>query len=106
MNTLFCTPEQGARLLDLLPELDYTFAWGKINRNYEWEPFPKPIGEWSSFIYDAQPALTLQEIRDVAMTIKDGKVRLNLDWERFNHVQSSTAPELAQWVIARLEDHP
>lgn len=94
IETLFCTPEQGRRLKELVPELEYNFALVFYDR---WH-----VGnadEWP----DYAPALTLQELRDVARQRNiNGSYELRDFWEFA--VAKMTAPELAAWVIERLED--
>ena len=97
MNTdIFCTPEQGKRLKDLLPKLTSEYYWifdvDCIIGSY---PFDKDhLSNGAQKI----PALTLQELRDVA----------KINNKSFNELLAyrlhfDTAPELAEWVIARLE---
>ena len=93
---LFCTPEQGKRLKDLLPKLTSEYYWifdvECIIGSY---PFDKDhLSNGAQKI----PALTLQELRDVA----------KMNNKMFNELLAyrlhfDTAPELAEWVIARLE---
>jgi hypothetical protein len=98
MTDLFCTPEQGKRLKDLLPELTSEYYWifdvDCIIGSY---PFDKDhLSNGAQKI----PALTLQELRDVALKIAEDSKSLN----KFNELLFiNTAPELAEWVIARLE---
>jgi hypothetical protein len=93
---IFCTPEQGKRLKDLLPKLTSEYYWifdvDCIIGSY---PFDKDhLSNGAQKI----PALTLQELRDVA----------KINNKMFNELLAyrlhfDTAPELAEWVIARLE---
>ena len=81
IKDLFCTPEQGARLKELLPKLKCSFDWP-----------------------DDHPALTLQELRDVIL-----KSPINTDWsftELSSRMCGHNAPELADWVIEILEAQP
>jgi hypothetical protein len=102
MSELFCTPEQGKRLKELLPELTSYFMW--VNANVI------PNMRWISRTNDLPPqgdeytyttALTLQELRDVALGMQS-------NWGSKDNFSEllwySTAPELAEWVIARLEE--
>ena len=102
MTELFCTPEQGARLKELLPELEYSFV---LIYNDGWH-----VGNAEDWP-DYHPALTLQELRDVAFELTEskriGKDEVGLwieDWLMIHN--DCTAPELADWVIARLEEQP
>ena len=102
---IFCTPEQGLRLQVLLQDVKSDFYWlgfsGSFPFNYP-VAFEKPIdtsklGSNSIIV----PALTLQELRDVA----------KINNKMFNELLAyrlhfDTAPELAEWVIARLEKQP
>jgi hypothetical protein len=94
MNDLFCTPEQGKRLKELLPELKFSLVWGLVNGRTIPMIVNNPPMSGFSFV---PPALTLQELRDVA--IEHGMDISDLE----DHLYSSTAPKLADWVIARLE---
>jgi len=97
MTDIFCTPEQGKRLKDLLPKLTSEYYWifdvDCIIGSY---PFDKDhLSNGAQKI----PALTLQELRDVA----------KMNNKMFNELLAyrlhfDTAPELAEWVIARLEE--
>ena len=105
MSELFCTPDQGKRLLELLPELKsvMTWIWKSKHPHYMAET---RLLTWDAKAFDAipelredrYPALTLQELRDVAI-----KYELSIS-DLEDHLYSSTAPELAEWVIARLEE--
>jgi hypothetical protein len=107
MNTLFCTPEQGLRLEQLLQDVKSDFYWLGFNGSFPFYypvAFEKPI-DTSKLGSDSVvvPALTLQELRDVAKGIK----RKEDDWSLVNlssMLYGFTAPELAAWVIARLEE--
>jgi hypothetical protein len=95
MNTLFCTPEQGKRLKELLPELTSAYWWAVIDHHV-----PNHISSFNGRpTSDMPPALTLQELRDVAIEIPS---TFMLDLA--NKLTFYTAPELAEWVIARLEE--
>jgi hypothetical protein len=106
MTTLFCTPEQGARLKELLPELTYSFVWSVFGDNIARPTIVNyPPKSGMSFV---PPAFTLQELRDVAKEHEMhrrfrlmGAERLQT-WQEATH--EMTAPELADWVIARLEE--
>lgn len=96
VKDLFCTPEQGRRLAELVPELKYTMIWVYTG----WEAIPMPFSSGYKQ-HHKDPALTLQELRDVA---KDIRIRTTNDyWVYTQKVFNSTAPELAAWVIERLE---
>jgi hypothetical protein len=116
MNDLFCTPEQGQRLKELLHELESVMVWKFSNWKNSYSQKPMYLEDyWDHHKISSKyknidavkqhsfkvgfiaPALTLQELRDVA--IKHGMDISDLE----DHLYSSTAPKLADWVIARLE---
>jgi hypothetical protein len=117
---IFCTPEQGKRLKELLPELTSVLVWkfsiwkksysqkpmyledywdhNKISSKYKNIDAVKQHAFKVGYI---TPALTLQELRDVA----------KINNKMFNELLAyrlhfDTAPELADWVIERLEAQP
>jgi hypothetical protein len=123
MSDLFCTPEQGARLKELLPELESVLVWkfsiwkktysqkpmyledywdyNKISSKYKNMDAIKQHAFKVGFI---APALTLQELRDIA-TITDMievTPTATYGWPEMTSVMD--APELAEWVIERLEE--
>jgi hypothetical protein len=106
MNTLFCTPEQGARLKELVPELESAFMWvyGNGAPKIKWiskKDLLPPQGDE----YTYTPALTLQELRDVAKEHIKPKHPLRYDGDMiYVNLYLMTAPELAEWVIERLEE--
>jgi len=99
MSNLFCTPEQGQRLKELLPELTSVYYWifdvDCIIGSY---PFDKDhLSNGAQKI----PALTLQELRDVARSFRLNEIgQMVLS----SLIHNDNAPELADWVIARLEE--
>jgi hypothetical protein len=104
MNDLFCTPEQGKRLKELLPELTSEYYWifdvDCIIGSY---PFDKDhLSNGAQRI----PALTLQELRDIATITDMMEVTptATYGWPEMTAVMD--APELADWVIERLEEQP
>jgi len=100
MNDLFCTPEQGKRLKELLPEIDNHFVWQRIRAWSEWIINYASVPDIEQ---ERSPALTLQELRDVARSFKLKEIdRMVLS----TLIDNATAPELADWVIARLEKKP
>ena len=100
MTNLFCTPEQGHRLKELVPMLKYSFVWSLFGDNRIIPTMVyNPPSNGFSFV---PPALTLQELRDLAFeNIESYKLGY-----LFANMPNWTAPELADWVIARLENHP
>lgn len=107
INDLFSTPEQGKRLKELVPELTSVYVWDYSGEllNY---PYEKARFDSSSIFL---PALTLQELRDVMDKINNDTIEridepfLSID-ERVlfeDKVIGCNAPELAAWVIERLE---
>jgi hypothetical protein len=125
MNTdIFCTPEQGKRLKELLPELEPTMVWVFMRFGQRYSKLPMFFDKYkydhkrykrlngSHIDMDAEmyncfqhkaiaPALTLQELRDVALKMGQDSKSLN----KFNELLwINNAPELADWVIARLEE--
>jgi hypothetical protein len=103
INNLFCTPEQGARLKELVPELTSVMVWISHAREPEkvWigELVPNPIADFKWF-YTA--ALTLQELFPLLKAPAYTEVLKGFTLRLMNG--DLTAPELAEWVIARLED--
>jgi hypothetical protein len=99
MNDLFCTPYQGHKLTELISDLSYKYAWLLSGWESGWVDYPLPLKGLSSMYPNTlhAAALTLQELRDVA--IEHGMDISDLE----DHLYSSTAPKLADWVIARLE---
>jgi hypothetical protein len=98
INDLFCTPEQGKRLADLVPELTSVFVWAWAEQD-EWiihERVDVTHG-WDG--YEIQPALTLQELRDVA---KDHLPASDLITKFQPYLYNMSAPKLADWIIERL----
>ena len=96
---LFCTPEQGKRLKDLLPKLTSEYYWifdvECIIGSY---PFDKDhLSNGAQKI----PALTLQELRNVALEMQS-------NWGSKDNFSEllwySTAHQLADWLITRLEE--
>jgi hypothetical protein len=104
INDLFCTPDQGRRLKELVPELQFSFVWGMQNKKTKLMVVNDPPMSGSSFV---PPALTLQELRDVvSKLILDhmGKGSASIDNDEFEYNLSiMTAPNLAAWIIERLE---
>jgi hypothetical protein len=115
MNNLFNTPEQGQRLKELLPELTSAFVWVIRIGSLDHIPYLKESNQdlWK-FPKEFTPALTLQELRDIVNKVDyDTFKRTNsflLDvYDQADYddaLMNSTAPELAEWVIARLEGKP
>jgi hypothetical protein len=105
MSTLFCTPEQGARLKELVPELESGFVWVIRIGSLDHIPYLKESNQdlWK-FPKEFTPALTLQELRDVAWhrVLINPKYEVVADFKQV--LIKMTAPELAEWVIARLEE--
>lgn len=112
INDLFCTPDQGRRLKELVPELASAFMWEVINTSKGVAKYPYVIKSSTAEILcdipSRPPALTLQELRDVAAA-RDLHKRFRLmgaerlqTWQEACH--EYTAPELAAWVIERLEE--
>lgn len=104
MTDLFCTPEQGKRLKELLPELEYAMAWAIVWE--DWEYKHTDVVSFSPFMFDRKtphsPAFTLQELRDLCTSNFDGSDNIQqIDTILWN----GTASQLADWVIARLEEH-
>jgi hypothetical protein len=101
IDQLFCTPEQGQRLKELGIGYEAKFIWQRWPYSTEWV-FRNAIAQ--SELMEVVPALTLQELRDVART--NGLMRRPHelgDWH-CTILEKYTAPELAAWVIERLEE--
>jgi hypothetical protein len=106
MSTLFCTPEQGAKLKELVPKLESEFVWRRLPNWSDWLLVKYDISD--NRFHEIVPALTLQELRDEYSTWAWGEklpeyYSVMLD-EFLHSVAGMTAPELADWVIARLEE--
>jgi hypothetical protein len=109
INDLFCTPDQGRRLKELVPNLECNLRWLKFEFNTEYLKLPYFNDKHLDEMYtESAPALTLQELRDVA---KDRKLVRHTKGEYLQFHEAwdvctvtMTAPELAEWVIARLEE--
>ena len=104
MTQLFCTPEQGARLKELLPELTSEFLWVMLI-NHETHLAFWHLSKTADYTHDRQnltahPALTLQELRDLVRTIRLNEIER---WSYSVRIYKVTAPELADWIIMRLE---
>lgn len=101
ISSLFCTPDQGRRLKELVPSLTSVFVW--YSPNFEkFKPLPcirKLLDEPSK---NTAPALTLQELRVFISHHKELRRRYDNTMNRYS--LSTTAPELADWVIERLEE--
>ena len=104
MNDLFCTPEQGKRLKELLPDLqsEYVYVMDKIQKYWISYPIHNVIFYTAHYHKEKSPALTLQELR----VFMAGHKELRRAWDktRKSFSLTTTAPELAEWVIARLEE--
>lgn len=101
ISSLFCTPEQGRRLKELVPKLKHTILW----EFFVSVPTPQLIINAARRQSEtAAPALTLQELRVFISHHKELRRRYDNTMNRYS--LSTTAPELAAWVIERLEDTP
>jgi hypothetical protein len=109
INAFFCTPDQGRRLKELVPSLTSVMEWVSLDEGDPYYDYPYFSGEWDGLeVASILPALTLQELRDVA---KDRKLVRHTKGEYLQFHEAwdvctvtMTAPELAEWVIARLEE--
>jgi hypothetical protein len=99
MTQLFCTPEQGQRLKELLPELTSGYYYVRLNEDIAWDVFPNGR---SVRKYEHVPALTLQELREDILLRFKPFTTCNIGVLK-KAVWDYTAPELAEWVIERLE---
>lgn len=96
INDLFCTPEQGRRLKELVPDLTSEFVWRRLPNWSDWLIVVSDITD--NKYHETAPALTLQELRDVV-----NDCVTNSKWIEFrNNLICANAPELAEWVIERL----
>ena len=114
MTDLFCTPVQGVKLKKLLPKLTSEFVWIELDYDVGIQLRQRRHGNAMSVQYVGigesivsvphnyiNPALTLQELRDVVRTLKLKQIdRISFAVK----IYEATAPELAEWVIARLEE--
>lgn len=96
INHLFCTPEQGRRLQELLPSITSAFVW-KPDGNLERSTIQRFLSDYP--LDYCSPALTLQELRDIL-----DKQPNTSSMELGGMMNKLTAPELAAWVIERLEE--
>lgn len=98
INDLFCTPEQGRRLQELVPELTSVFYWREhkhlLTRVVQHGDMETHHVKGKTYT----PALTLQELRDVARRYC---TPFHTDMF-YSFLFAMTAPELAAWVIERL----
>lgn len=107
INQLFCTPEQGRRLKELVPSLTSAFVWeqSKQDDQYNLISFEVMIRQGvirqAYMRYSVLPALTLQDLRDVIIKVP---TKFSLIDQITDYLWHSTAPELAAWVIERLEE--
>lgn len=112
INDLFSTPEQGRRLKELVPELTSAMLWASYNGREHFITDQRDITKGAYIEYGCTfaPALTLQELRDVANERHMHRRFRLMGAERLETWQdataSMTAPELAAWVIERLEATP
>lgn len=101
ISSLFCSPEQGHRLAELVPKLRSGLAWHVSPSIQKLEPVTSymTLGNGGNYV----PALTLQELRDVAL---ENKIIINnYHFDRVNWLLwHAGAPELADWLIKRLEE--
>jgi hypothetical protein len=108
MTTLFCTPYQGHKLSELISDLSYKYVWVVYRPHSGWEDYPLPLKGLSSMYQNTvgAPALTLQELRDVAQREFAGQIVADPVFANAfeTWVYTSNAPDLADWVIARLEE--
>jgi hypothetical protein len=113
INDLFCTPKQGRRLAELVPELTSVYMHvhmhEKNSQTVYWTIMETRLYKYSWQHRLSYPALTLQELRDVASEHHMHRRFRLMGAERLETWQkataSMTAPELAAWVIERLEEH-
>ena len=119
MNNLFCTPVQGVKLKKLLPKLTSEFVWIELDYDVGIQLRQRRHGNAMSVQYVGigesivsvphnyiNPALTLQELRDVAREHLTASIILKDSITKQFEISlfTATAPELAEWVIARLEE--
>lgn len=112
ITDLFCTPEQGRRIAELVPELTSAFMWAQYGNIEPFITYKKDIVNGALIEYDCTfaPALTLQELRDLVkmanlqMFERQGLLLLDSfdDHELENLLQEGNAVELAEWAIERL----
>jgi hypothetical protein len=105
INDLFCTPDQGRRLKELVPSLRPSMVWASFGDDN--------LIPWVAVNHESTlraPALTLQELRDYARNadfVKGGDSSSDGKWFALGVLaRTATAPELAAWVIERLEATP
>ena len=105
ITDIFCTPEQGRRLTELVPDLKYKMAWTVVWEDWEYKHID--VTRYTDSMRERKmqhtPALTLQELRDVA---KDHVPASDLITKFQPYLYNMTAPKLADWIIERLEAKP
>lgn len=99
-NDLFSTPDQGRRLKELVPSLTSVFVWHEHPYIVTQLKETRNIPENSFGKHTYTPALTLQELRDVANQYPAISCKTSF----YTAMSHMTAPELAAWVIERLEE--
>lgn len=102
INNLFCTPDQGRRLKELVPELESAFVW----KPFQFEGMSVPDytliqASRQKLLSDMPltnclPALTLQELRDLYEALELGRRP-----EFYGALSVETTPEITAWVIER-----
>lgn len=121
ITSLYCSPDQGRRLTELVPDLKFNMIWVFVSHEQRWAKFPLFVDmfknhykrwydkqkDMNELVHDsirhkyASPALTLQELRDMARTIRQNE----LDGMAYSvKLRTANAPELAAWVIKWLEE--
>ena len=103
ITDLFCTPEQGQRLVELVPKLESAFVWVTYNGRDHFISDKRTCNTYIEYGATFSPALTLQELRDVA---KDHVPASDLITKFQAYLYNMTAPKLADWIIERLEAKP
>lgn len=100
INDLFCTPNQGLRLVELVPELTSVFVWAGQDEWIIHERVDVTHG-WDGI--EIQPAFTLQELRDVA---KEHLPASDLITKFQAYLYNMDTPKLADWIIEAMEAKP
>ena len=109
VSSLFCTPGQGRRISELEPEIKAEFYWPYFGNLPN--PYKHPVSKYNLSETDrltAVPALTLQELnhfaRNSRIAVRSHSSVYGNSFELGIMVRTKTAPELAEWIIGKLEE--
>lgn len=111
INNLFCTPEQGKRLAELLPNIkSVVIGVKRVSTDVGYMPMFRFLYREGNFV-DSAPLFTLQELRDLIYSVnaeheeKHGKSLY--DYSEYGACSKySDATNFAWWVLRQLEANP